>query len=138
MANYSIIVGNLGTLAIQLTRNEAYKLYADYCKQSLDPESGRVSGEDVTLISDGEPIKEFRCMVAEIEVTDTFGGEANYSWVNRYTLRHPAGMHKQERMRQIKALIGWTGIRCEVSDYGGTLDIRPRGMCQVCFVTWKD
>jgi len=23
----------------------------------------------------------------QIEVTDTFGGEANYSWVNRYTVK---------------------------------------------------
>lgn len=136
MSEYSIVVGNLGTVATQLTRKEAYRDYAEWCKKSLD-ESGRASGESVTLISDGEPIKEFRCIVAKVEVTDTFGGESNYSWVRRYELRYPEGLHKQELMRRIKALIGWTGMRCEVSNYGDMIDIRPRGLCQVCFVTWE-
>jgi hypothetical protein len=75
----------------------------------------------------------------DVEVTDTFGGEANYGWVRRYTLTVPAGTKPATFMRKVKALIGWTGMRCNVSDFGnGSLDIRPRGVCQVCFTSYHD
>jgi hypothetical protein len=70
-----------------------------------------------------------------IEVTDTFGGESNYAWVRRYTLEVPEKTSKLALMRRVKRLIGWNGARCNVSEYGDMLDIRPRDACMVCFVT---
>ncbi len=89
-------------------------------------------------------------MAYQIEVTDTFGGEANYCWVRRETVpaedvpkAHPGenGYLEQVRIgrylvRRAKAFAGWTGMRCETSHYGDMIDIRPRGVCQVCFITW--
>jgi hypothetical protein len=75
----------------------------------------------------------------DVEVTDTFGGEANYAWCRRYTLTVPADIKPATFMRKVKDLIGWTGVRCNVSDFGnGSLDIRPRGVCQVCFTSYHD
>lgn len=77
----------------------------------------------------------------EVEHTDTFGGEANYCWVNRYEI-HPNGKtRKGERLslvRQAKALCGLTGVRCQTTDFGDMIEIRPRGICQVIFVTYED
>lgn len=90
----------------------------------------------------------------QLEITDTFGGEANYCWVNRYSLTMPELTHygydgstnyckankvyKRELVRKAKALAGWTGQRCEVTDLGDTIEIRPRGACMVAFVTWTE
>ena len=81
-------------------------------------------------------------MAFQVEHTDTFGGEANYCWVNRYTLEPPANLEgaKLDRwlVRQAKAVTGLTGVRAVVSNYGDMLEIRPRGICQVVFVNWLD
>jgi hypothetical protein len=90
----------------------------------------------------------------EIEITDTFGGEANYSWLRRHSFAMPemtyygydgsqgyckaAKTYRRELVKRAKALAGWTGARCEVSDFGDTIEIRPRGACVVAFVTWKE
>ena len=69
----------------------------------------------------------------KIELTDTFGGEANYSWVRREDVE----VRKDTRLaivRAAKAWAGWQGVRCQVSDYGDQIEIRPAGMCQVMFV----
>lgn len=73
-----------------------------------------------------------------IEVTDTFGGEANYAWGYQRVLDAPATLSQRALVRRVKALIGWTGARCDVTDYGDMLDIRPRGTCIVCFVTYGE
>ena len=77
-------------------------------------------------------------MAYAIEVTDTFAGEANYCWVNRGTLDLPDTATRRQLVRAAKRFAGWTGWRCEVSDTGDTIDIRPRGACMVAFVTWQD
>ena len=77
----------------------------------------------------------------EVEHTDTFGGEANYCWVNRYEIAPHGKTHRGERLslvRQAKALCGLSGVRAETHDYGDMIEIRPRGLCQVIFITWKD
>ena len=71
----------------------------------------------------------------EVEHTDTFGGEANYCWVNRYEI--PLGS-RLATVRRAKALCGLTGVRCDVSDFGDGLEIRPRGLCQVVFISYKE
>lgn len=80
-------------------------------------------------------------MAWAIEVTDTFGGEANYSWVRRYTMDSRVGEPQRELVRRAKALAGWTGMRCAVDAYGDAYAIRPVGRsapCWVAFVNWTD
>lgn len=83
----------------------------------------------------------------EIEYTDTFGGEANYAWVQRrgLTVSEPDGDDAASRRRYLarvkreaKAAMGLTGIRGEWCEYGDTMEFRPRGMCRVIFVTWAE
>lgn len=70
-----------------------------------------------------------------IEVTDTYGHEANYAWVKRFTLEAPDAISRYALARRVKALIGWTGQRCTTQDYGDMIELRPYGVCQVCYVT---
>jgi hypothetical protein len=74
-------------------------------------------------------------MKVNIEVTDTFGGEANYSWVRRYDVMVPDALSKPALMRRIKRIIGWSGRPCKVEDYGDSISIKPHGACVVAFAT---
>lgn len=83
----------------------------------------------------------------DLEYTDTFGGEANYCWVNRrgLTVSDPDGDDAKARKRYLarvkreaKAAMNLTGVRGSWSDYGDTMEFRPRNMCTVLFVTWHD
>ena len=69
----------------------------------------------------------------DIEVTDTFGGEANYCWVRRETLELPSGLSDRAIVRRAKRAVGLTGVRCETERHGDGFEIRPRGACVVCF-----
>jgi len=75
---------------------------------------------------------------AMIEVTDTFGGEANYCWVKRGTTR---AMSRRGITRAVKRIAGWDGwCRVRVTSYGDMYEIRPTltsGVCQVAFVTFE-
>lgn len=78
-----------------------------------------------------------------IEVTDTYAGNANYCWVRRYSIEnkwnHLNGKSLQrEVIKAVKNKIGWTGIRCEVYGDCDHYTIHPRNMCQVCFVDWSE
>lgn len=69
------------------------------------------------------------------ELTDTFGGEANYSWVRRETFSLPAGAADRTIVRAGKAAAGLTGTRCRTENYGDSFTIRPYGACVVLFIT---
>jgi hypothetical protein len=88
-----------------------------------------------------------------VEYTDTFGGEANYSWVKTATIYMPELTHygydgsnyaksnkvfKRELMRKAKSAIGLTGVRGFKSDYGDCVEFRPFRSCTVMFVTHLD
>jgi hypothetical protein len=89
-----------------------------------------------------------------IEYTDTFGGEANYSWVRRAKVTMPELTHygydggsnygkankiyARELMRRAKAEIGLTGVRGVRSDRSDMIEFRPYGSCTVLFVTHQD
>lgn len=81
--------------------------------------------------------KETGMMKVSVTHTDTFGGEANYGWANRYEF----GMHSEASQRSIvrraKALAGMTGVKADTYDYGDSLTIRPRGYAQVIFVDFE-
>ena len=72
-----------------------------------------------------------------LEHTDTFGGEANYSWVNRTKIEAT----DKQIVRKAKAFAGFTGMRCAVDNYGDMISIRPVGRhapCQIVFANWTD
>lgn len=70
----------------------------------------------------------------ELETTDTFGGEANYSWVDRETL--PGKTTTRGVVRRLKAMLGITGKYAVVSDLGDMIEVRPaRKYCTVGFAT---
>lgn len=77
-------------------------------------------------------------MAIELEHTDTFGGESNYSWVRRAQL--PERSHWTDRaiVRAAKRWAGLTGIRCRVEKFGDMIAIYPRGICHVVFATYAD
>lgn len=54
-------------------------------------------------------------MQFDVEYTDTFSGEANYSWVRRASL---------------------TGVPGKTIAIGDTLAFYPRGLCAVMFVSF--
>lgn len=92
----------------------------------------------------------------QFEYTDTFGGDANYSWVKRGIVSVPELVHygytggadgsyskadkaqMREVMRKIKAEIGLTGVRGTKEDWAGTITFRPYGMATVLFIDWYE
>jgi hypothetical protein len=88
MHQYQIIVGNVGTVENTTNGFLALRQYGMW-KTEVEKETGRASGETVTLIRDGEPLHEFDPTAGYfmVEVTDTFGGEANYCWIRRYKIK---------------------------------------------------
>jgi hypothetical protein len=89
-----------------------------------------------------------------VEYTDTFGGEANYSWVRRAVVRMPELTHygydggtnyaqanrifRRELMRKAKAAVGITGARGVTHHHGDESEFRPYGCCTVLFIRWSD
>jgi len=77
--------------------------------------------------------------VYAIEVTDTFGGEANYCWVKR---GKTSAQSRRGQIAAVKELAGWNGwCRVKVEEAGDTLIVRPcavSGVNQVAFVTLDD
>jgi hypothetical protein len=72
-------------------------------------------------------------MIYELEMTDTFGGEANYSWVKRLRFAMPDDASRRSLVIRAKKLLGMTG-RHETDDFGDEIVIRPRGMAVVVTV----
>jgi len=54
---YSVIVGNVGTVFNSNTKKDAIATYKEYVKMS-DSSKGRVGGEDVVLTCNDEPLYE--------------------------------------------------------------------------------
>lgn len=73
-------------------------------------------------------------ITVEYEHTDTFGGEANYCWVNRGSLVLPANASERKISRRVKAALGMTGVRCNREEMGETTVLRPVGIAQVIFI----
>lgn len=69
-----------------------------------------------------------------VEYTDTFGGEANYCWVRRTTLRLPCDISDLAIMRRAKAAMGLTGVRGRTDNHGDGFTFKPYGECTVMFV----
>jgi hypothetical protein len=76
-------------------------------------------------------------MIIDIEHTDTYGGESNYSWVNRYSQVIDNNSSRLKIVRLVKRICNFTGLRCKVTDYGDMIEIRPVGYCQIIFITFE-
>lgn len=90
----------------------------------------------------------------DVEYTDTFGGEANYSWVRRATVTMPELTHygydggtnyvkanriyNRELMRKAKAAMGLTGERGVTEHSGDMSEFRPYRSCTVMFISYRD
>jgi hypothetical protein len=74
-------------------------------------------------------------MKIKFENTDTFSGEANYCWVNRTVIDCADTTSDLALVRRAKAWAGYSGIPCRREDYGDTIALYPRGICQVLFIT---
>lgn len=87
-----------------------------------------------------------------VELTDLFCGEANYSWVKRATVTMPELTHygydgsnyakpnktyKRELMKAAKAAVGLTGVRGRVENYGDSITFRPYGLLQIMFIHYR-
>lgn len=68
------------------------------------------------------------------EHTDTFGGEANYSWVRRSRFEAPDSITDRELVRLAKRLLGLTGVRCHRETWGETIVLRPVGELTIVFI----
>lgn len=70
-----------------------------------------------------------------VEHTDTFGGEANYSWVIRDCFDMPDDATQKQIVRKAKELIGETGSRAKTEYYNGdTYELRYPGRAIVTFI----
>lgn len=74
----------------------------------------------------------------DIEVTDTIGGEANYSWVRRYSIDLPDNASQARVMRAAKRTADFSNVRGVTSALGDGFEFRPYGMAIVMFVTWRE
>lgn len=68
------------------------------------------------------------CIRYDITVTDTYGGELNYSWADRHKIKAPADIRTSTLVRRAKAVAGLTG-RHTTEDYGDSIIVRMRGAC---------
>jgi len=76
-------------------------------------------------------------MFYDVQYTDTFGGEANYSWVRRAVVRCDSES-QAAIMRVAKAAVGLTGTRGVTLDAGDCIEFRPYRSCTVMFVSLHD
>ena len=70
-----------------------------------------------------------------VELTDTFGDESNYSWVKIAELSSGKDT-RRSIVRKAKEWAGYTGLHCKVEDFGDLIKIIPRGICHVMFITY--
>jgi len=68
------------------------------------------------------------------EMTDTFGGEANYAWVRRGVVELKEGASDLALVRAVKRALGLEGVRCTRRECGGIIELRPVGACVVVFI----
>jgi hypothetical protein len=77
-------------------------------------------------------------MTVTVTHTDTYCGEANYSWARQYEFDEWSGAARRTIVMRAKREAGLTGVSCDVADYGDQLTIKPRGLCQILFVDFKE
>jgi hypothetical protein len=86
----------------------------------------------------------------DAEMTDTFGGEANYCWVKRaivpvkqstYRMRNVVKerAYREARIRrEVKKALGISGVAGRWESNGGHRVFHPYGLCRIVFVGRHD
>ena len=69
-----------------------------------------------------------------VEYTDTFGGEANYSWCDRETISLSDCATDRQIVLASKEAVGLSGVKCDREELGEMIVIRSRGSCTVVFI----
>jgi len=134
MKTYNVIVENLGTIYTGANGAQAMIEYGR-AKLSASQPGGRDGWSEVTLMRDGEILLEYRPgPFWFIEVTDTFGGEANYSWVTRIKVQAPTMRGAVNRFSRD------SGARWQcVGDYGDSRRYDSRSGATCFFIqSWDD
>ena len=75
-------------------------------------------------------------VTAELELTDTYQGEANYAWVKRVTMDLNADEKTSQIIRKLKAKMGISHLRHRKEDLGDMVRLRFDGLCMVGFITF--
>lgn len=75
-------------------------------------------------------------MIVNLEYTDTFGGEPNYSWVSRKEITLPEDASNLSIVRAAKKAMGLSGVRCRRENFGDMLALYPAKSCTVLFITF--
>ena len=70
----------------------------------------------------------------DIEMTDTFGGEANYCWVRRASIEAPCTSTSAMLVRRAQRALGITG-RHKTTDWGDLIRLDLTGACICVFIT---
>ena len=70
-----------------------------------------------------------------VEMTDTFGGEANYCWVRRALIDAPADATSQMLIRRAKKALGISAPHRPPEDYGDMIRIDLRHHCICIFIS---
>jgi hypothetical protein len=72
------------------------------------------------------------------ELTDLFGGEANYAWVKRGVISKPK-QTLRGNITHVKRLLALSGVRHTTTDYGDTvrIDFTRGGYLAVLFLSWE-
>jgi hypothetical protein len=68
------------------------------------------------------------------ELTDTFGGDANYCWVNRAEFSLPESATDRQIVMAAKKELGLTGVRCRREDAGFAIILRPVNVLWIVFI----
>lgn len=76
----------------------------------------------------------FRLVLFDLELTDLFGGQANYSWVQREELSLSDGASDLAIVRAAKKAMGLSGVRCRREDLGELIALYPSGSLTVLFI----
>ena len=69
-----------------------------------------------------------------VEYTDTFCGQANYSWCERETVTLSDCATDRQKVLACKEAVGLSGVKCDREECGETIILRPRGSCTVMFI----
>lgn len=134
---YRVTVSNIGEVYAGGNTRAALAEFNRYKRASLD-DQGRASAESVTLWTNGEPSQEFEPIVYDCELTDTFAGETNYSWVKRATLIYKDQPTDRKLVQDAKRELGLTAHLCRRDDWQDTVQLDPVGICQRAFITRRD
>jgi hypothetical protein len=71
------------------------------------------------------------------EVTDTFGGETNYTWVKRGSVEFEKQPTSRQMVLALKKFAGLTNVRCNTIDHGDVVEIHPVNQCIVAFAVME-